>query len=242
MNSAYVVLGLLYGQGDLGKTMEIATRAGQDSDCNPATAGAILGTVIGYNNLPEYWTMGLGDVEDMDFQHTTTSLNDAYEISFNHALQMIERNGGSISEEEVEIKLQTPEVAPFEQSFPGYILNDPIEVGERFTMEGKQELEIEFEGVGIVVKGKVGNLDFENKYAMESEEETVNNYKLLVDFSIDDQEPQRTELPVWFIERAHELFYRYELEPGKHTLKMNIINAQEKIYLDVWNLITYIKE
>ena len=38
INSAYVVLGLLYGEDDFDKTLDISTRAGQDSDCNPATA------------------------------------------------------------------------------------------------------------------------------------------------------------------------------------------------------------
>lgn len=43
INSAYVVIGLLYGEGDFTKTMDIATRCGQDSDCNPASAAGILG-------------------------------------------------------------------------------------------------------------------------------------------------------------------------------------------------------
>ena len=38
---------------DFGKTIEIATRAGQDSDCNPASAGGILGVMLGYNAIPE---------------------------------------------------------------------------------------------------------------------------------------------------------------------------------------------
>jgi len=41
LNGAYVVLGLLYGNSDFGKTIEISTRSGQDSDCNAATAGGI---------------------------------------------------------------------------------------------------------------------------------------------------------------------------------------------------------
>ena len=44
LNGAYVALGLLYGGGDFWKTMEISTRAGQDSDCNPSNACGILGT------------------------------------------------------------------------------------------------------------------------------------------------------------------------------------------------------
>lgn len=59
VNAAYVVLGLLYGQGDFTKTMEISTRAGQDSDCNPSSAGGILGAVLGYDKIPEYWKKGL---------------------------------------------------------------------------------------------------------------------------------------------------------------------------------------
>ena len=33
VNGAYIILGLLYGQGDFEKTIDISTRAGQDSDC-----------------------------------------------------------------------------------------------------------------------------------------------------------------------------------------------------------------
>ena len=35
LNGAYIAMGLLYGEGDPMKTMEISTRCGQDSDCNP---------------------------------------------------------------------------------------------------------------------------------------------------------------------------------------------------------------
>jgi hypothetical protein len=41
INGAYVALGLLYGEGDFAATMRIATRAGQDSDCNPASAAMV---------------------------------------------------------------------------------------------------------------------------------------------------------------------------------------------------------
>src|SRR5690606_15747677 len=59
INAAYIVLGLLYGNGDYTKTLEISTRAGQDSDCNPSSAGGILGTMIGYDSIPKYWKKGL---------------------------------------------------------------------------------------------------------------------------------------------------------------------------------------
>ena len=69
INSAYVVVGLLYGKGDFSRTIDIATRCGQDSDCNPATAGGILGTIIGYDAIPEFWKENVYEVEDRDFRN-----------------------------------------------------------------------------------------------------------------------------------------------------------------------------
>ncbi len=241
MNSAYVVLGLLYGEGDLGKTMEIATRAGQDSDCNPATAGAIIGTIIGYNQIPEYWGNGLASIEDMDFQHTSTSLNDVYEISYRHALELIVKNGGEITESDVKIRRQEPQVAPLEQNFTGYILTDNIEINKRLTHSSSQELEVKFDGVGVVLKGRSRHVNFDNKYALETDEETLDNYKLIVEFYIDDELSKTMELPLYFIERAHELFYLYELPEGEHSLKMIITNPHEMVYLDIGNMIVYQK-
>jgi hypothetical protein len=54
LNGAYIVLGMLYGEGDFDKTVEISTRAGQDSDCNPSTAAGVLGTMMGFEALPEH--------------------------------------------------------------------------------------------------------------------------------------------------------------------------------------------
>ena len=39
----YIALALLCGEGDFDKTMEIAIRCGQDTDCNPSTAAGVLG-------------------------------------------------------------------------------------------------------------------------------------------------------------------------------------------------------
>ena len=74
VNAAYVVIGLLYGEKDFTKTLEITTRCGQDADCNPSTAGGILGTILGYDKIPAYWKMGLKEAENIDFKYTTMSL------------------------------------------------------------------------------------------------------------------------------------------------------------------------
>lgn len=242
INAAYVVLGLLYGNGDMSKTMEISTRAGQDSDCNPASSGAIIGTILGYKNIPEYWSKGLAQVEDMDFQFTTTSLNDVYDISYRQALEMITKNGGEIGEDEVRIKKQQTTIAPLEQNFVGYALAEPIGINKRIGAKDSQELSIDFEGIGVALKGRVGNMDYKDNYALISDEETLNGYKLNVEFYLDDSLSKTMELPLYFIERAHELYYQYELPEGKHTLKLKVINPNDKVFLDVGDMVLYVKE
>lgn len=85
---------MLYGNGDFTKTMEISTRAGQDSDCNPSSAGGILGVMLGYSQIPEYWMQGLRGAEAKKFKYTSLSLDDLYAISYRHALLMIEKMEG----------------------------------------------------------------------------------------------------------------------------------------------------
>ena len=45
-------------------------------------------------------------------------------MSFNHALQMIRREGGLVSSTSVTIPVQTPEVVPFEESFIGHFAKE----------------------------------------------------------------------------------------------------------------------
>jgi len=52
INVGATVLALLYGHGDFKETVQIAVLAGWDCDCNPATAGGLLGTMHGFNGLP----------------------------------------------------------------------------------------------------------------------------------------------------------------------------------------------
>jgi ADP-ribosylglycohydrolase len=60
-NALWVMLGLLYGEKDFGRTIAIAVRCGDDTDCNGATAGSILGAMLGADALPERWTAPFHD-------------------------------------------------------------------------------------------------------------------------------------------------------------------------------------
>ena len=54
-NACFVALGLLYGDGDFGRSIAIAVECGMDTDCNGATVGSVLGAMLGAERLPAEW-------------------------------------------------------------------------------------------------------------------------------------------------------------------------------------------
>jgi hypothetical protein len=228
INSAYVLLGLLYGNGDFTRTVQISARAGQDADCNPSTAAGILGTMLGYSNIPDYWKMGLKDAEDIDFKYTTVSLNDVYAMGLKHALQVIEKNGGNVNGNEVTIMTQTPKPVRYEQSFPGYF---PVSK-QIIRKELKDELSFEFTGNAIVVRGEArpnskSNWDYKGEFAFKAE------------MIIDGHVAEQVILPVAFRSRRHELFWKYNLPMGKHSVRLKLINPDSEFNLRVEDVLCY---
>lgn len=55
-NAMIVTMALLYGGGDFGKTIGYAVMTGFDTDCNGATAGSVVGIMLGEGKIPDYWT------------------------------------------------------------------------------------------------------------------------------------------------------------------------------------------
>jgi ADP-ribosylglycohydrolase len=60
-NAVIVVLGLLYGGGDFGRTLSISVMCGLDTDCNGATAGSVIGAILGARALPADYVDPLKD-------------------------------------------------------------------------------------------------------------------------------------------------------------------------------------
>ena len=228
INSAYVVLGLLYGKGDFTQTMEITTRCGQDADCNPSSAGGILGAMLGYKAIPEYWKLGLKEIEDMDFKYTSTSLNDVYEIGTKHALQNIERNGGKVSGNTITIKTQLPTPVRFEESFEGHFPLDKKWIGKNL----ENEIELDFEGNGFVLRG-------DTKLKESSSRETKGDKYAQIEVYIDDKLSETIKLPAKFTTRRLEICWKYQLVDTKHKVKLKLINADPEITCYLSELIWY---
>ena len=119
LNGAYVALGLLYGNKDFGRTVEIAARAGQDSDCNPSSAAGILGVMIGYKKIPDFWKSGIPPLADTKFQFTNYSFNEICKSTLDRALKVVRKAGGRVEGGEMTIPLQTPSAPRLEQWDPG---------------------------------------------------------------------------------------------------------------------------
>lgn len=224
INCAYVIMGLLYGNGDYTKTIDVATRCGQDSDCNPSTAAGILGTLIGYENISLAWKNCLPPVENQNFAHTRISLNRAYDLSFKHTLEVIQRNGGKTSGDKVKIKVQPVKTARFEKSFSG------MEPYKAVNMENKpidKVGEIKFYGCGIVLRGNIQALD--------------NGYVGLVDVYIDGKKVKSMHLPADFHNRSNDIYWNFDLEEGDHVIKLELTNPMEGVKSQVNGYILYRK-
>ena len=138
LNGAYIVMGLLYGDGDPAKTMEISTRCGQDSDCNPSSAMAVLGVIIGFNKLPQEMKDGVTYMADSLFINTDYSFNKAVANTIKYANKLIAENGGKVGEKEITIAKQSPVAPALEVSFPNVVLDRKIPVFDKvaWTFEG----------------------------------------------------------------------------------------------------------
>ena len=71
-NIGIIILALLYGDGDLGKSICIAGMAGYDTDCNCGNVGAIIGTSIGESKIAKKWKDPINNI----FKTKLRSLNE----------------------------------------------------------------------------------------------------------------------------------------------------------------------
>ncbi len=208
INAAWVTVGLLFGDGDFTRTYEIATRCGDDADCNPATAGGVLAAILGFKSIPEFWKQGLDKVEKLPFMGTSISLLDAYDMSYRHAEKMIARNGGEIKENEVMIQLQEPQTVPLEVAFEGH-----FPIGKVVPQRNNNEITFEFEGIGFALAAAPDGKDYKEK-----------NYVFETEMYIDGVLIEKAKLPTEINKRRFTPFWRYQLPKGKHKVVIKVLN------------------
>lgn len=216
LNGAYIAIGLLFGERDFGKTMEISTRCGQDSDCNPSSAAGVLGVMLGYSRVPETYRAGIPKLADKKFDFTEYSFNDICKSTLTRAISVIRRNGGRVTDTAVIIPLQTPKPPRLEQWDPG-IPDRRIAVQDpnwTWTGQWRRDKEamvatgarceaiLHFDGVAVVLLGQ------------------LNQQGGQADVFVDRQRPSRAD--AYIVKRTHDnaLWHVYGLKPGHHTLRL----------------------
>ncbi len=230
LNGAYIVMGLLYGGGDPIKTLEISTRCGQDSDCNPSNALAVLGVVRGFSGLPSEMQDGVKAMGDSTFIHTSYSFNTAVESTYNYALELIQKDGGTVSGNKIRIKSQEPVEPPLEVAFPDIVFDRDITVFDKSSWKEKgkwqtrevssrdgsktdqsvfsdrpgDELSLTFSGTGIAL---YGNWFKDGGKA---------------DVFIDGTLHRTIDTYYYFAGQQHTecIWHALDLQPGEHTMKI----------------------
>ena len=224
-NGAFIVMGLLYGEGDPEKTMEITTRCGQDSDCNPSNAMAVLGVIKGFSGLPKGYREAIQAMGDSLFIHTNYSFNLAVDQTLQYAKNLVLKNGGAAAEKEIKIKVQMPKSLTLETAFPKLVFDRHVSVFDKDGWEFKGKWET------------FGKNNSQAKFSSTAGDEAVFTFNGTgvsisgnwfkdcgkADVFVDGKLKRTIDGYFWFANQTHNdmnLYHIFNLQPGKHTLKV----------------------
>ena len=227
-NSCYILIGLLYGNCDFYKTIDISTRCGQDSDCNPSNAGGILGALIGYDAIPEFWKKALYKAENIKIKWCGFTLDSIYKISYKNATAQILKNGGVKDGDNFIIEKQNvaPQVA-LEKNFDKHFVQGITKLGINLT-DSVTIKKFDFNGIAISGGIDEKNLGKENS-----------DYVTEVDVFIDQKWVETINFPATFVKRNPLFFYKYKLEDKNHILKFIWKNPKIGVNIQLNNVLIY---
>ncbi len=221
LNGAYIAMGLLFGNLDFLKTMEIATRCGQDSDCNPSSAAGVLGVMLGFERIPDQCKSGIPALADKKFDFTSYSFNDIVKSTEARALKIVQQTGGGATEQEVAIRVQAPKAPKLEQWSPGipdrrvkatdaawtYSGNWETKDDAKTSRSGGNEAVLRFTGVAVAILGALTQDGGQAEVYLDGKKAGLAD--------------------AYIVERTHDnvLWNVYGLKPGEHTLRL-VTSAQ----------------
>ncbi len=217
LNGAYIAFGLLFGGGDFEQTMEISTRCGQDSDCNPSSAAGVLGVMLGYDRIPAKFKTEMPTIENKRFSYTDYSFNDIVKSTEARALKIIRMTGGEVSDRQVVVKAQKPKAPKLEQWSPGIpdrrlgARDDAWtwtgawtdDRGAKLSDAAGSEVLLKFNGVAVAVIGTLNQLGGRADVYLDGVKHSVG-------------------LDAYIVPNTHDnvLWQAYGLKPGPHSLRI----------------------
>jgi hypothetical protein len=219
LNGAYIALGLLYGGRDFGRTIEIATRAGQDSDCNPSSAAGVLGVMLGYGAIPDPWKSGIPALAGRRFAFTSYSFDEIVASTMARGIEVVRSAGGVVDAESMHIPMQDA-VPPMLEQWSSGVPDRRVPVtdaawqwqdtwiadtgddkkGASRRADGVQRASFTFDGVGVVLMGHLGQDGGRADITVDGRPASM----------LDAYIPPRThDSAVWHV---------FGLSPGRHTV------------------------
>lgn len=222
INGAYIAFGLLFGQSDFEKTLEISTRCGQDSDCNPSSAAGVLGVMLGYSGIPDRFKSGIPKLAHAKFDFTDYSFESICASTLNRALAVIRENGGQVTDTEVTVQRQRPLAPNLEQWDPGVPYQRIRAKEPAWTWQGSwkpqregmvsagagNEATLKFNGVAVTLVGRLDQAGGRAAIYLDGSKVGVAD--------------------AYIVERTHDnaLWHTYDLAPGEHVLR--VVTLAEK--------------
>ncbi|MBE6010902.1 MAG: helix-turn-helix domain-containing protein [Lachnospiraceae bacterium] len=83
-NAELVAAALLWGGGDYSKTICLAVQCGFDTDCNGATAGSIVGMMIGCDGIDKKWTDPIGGLVNTPVYNRAVPIDEFVSMMMRH--------------------------------------------------------------------------------------------------------------------------------------------------------------
>ena len=170
---------------------------------------------MGYDAIPSEWRTPVERTEDLKFAYTDMSLGDVYRTSFKHALENISRHGGTVGDTQVVIRTQKPRPVKYEQSFGDLRPVERIQIDQRPRSGYSMEADCE----GIVIRGDVS---CEDKL-----------YEARIEIEVDGRKVDTFAMPADWNRRRHEIWWRFDLKAGQHTITIHWTNPRDDAALYV---------
>ena len=137
---------------------------------------------------------------------------------------MIEKNGGTVFDNQVMLPIQKPTAVRLEQCFEGVY---PL-VKKGLNCTDIDTLSFDIDGVGFVIRGEAIRRDY-------SQPDDIIKAKLY----IDNHFVEEAEFPTSFRYRRFESFWNYQLPNGKHNIKVVVDKQNVNALLRSWEYIVY---
>jgi hypothetical protein len=220
--TAFVTMVFLAGEGDLTKTLEIATAFPGGHQVLPTVLG-LLGVINGFEHFPADWQIHFDSIADVRLHESLPTLNEACDLSVKNALKHIEANGGKEKQDgDLVIRVQHASSHHYELGFEGHY----IATVQSFNTRINDQFEFEFEGVGFVLHAD--SLSF-----LETDEIAF------AELYLNNKYVDRIAIPGDKNQSASDLCWRLQLPHKKYRAKIKLLRSKGAPSFRVTNLVVY---